>query len=289
VEKPALARDVGILVHGVQEVFYLSGGLDGAQAKADAENYFDEQRVKAFENSDSMPREMIKDLQQRYDLSWRIATGYWDWLEEYGGDSIYENMRSEEKLSMPGPVDSILNGRLDLLADDKESGDIVVIDFKVVASIEGMIKTLGMSEQGLQYGLLAKINHPGRQVRVVWSMMKRSMRTGRAKPPFYQRYDLAINDDMIRQYYEQLHGQITEMLRLESMLNDGHKPHVVAYPSPNSECSWKCQFFTVCGLMNDPRNDVEWMFEEHFTQRDRSKQEHQVSSEETAVPVTIST
>jgi hypothetical protein len=288
--KLAIARDVGILVHGVMEEFYHEGGLDGEDAKGRGERYFDAQRVEAFTAAESMDREYIKELEKIYKLAWVITTGYWDWLETYGEDLPYENFKSEDKLTMTGPHEAILNGRLDLMADHKDTGDITVMDFKVVQSIEGMIQTLGMSDQGLHYGLLAKINNPGRSVRVVWSMMKRSMRSGTAKPPFYQRYELSINDAMIRQYYEALHGQIQDMLRTESMLNEGHPHHIVAYASPNGECSWKCDYFAVCGLMNDPNNDVDWIFENHFTKFEPKKPGqdfHGQIVEELAVPVTI--
>jgi hypothetical protein len=272
------------------EEFYLAGGLDGENAKYAGSVYFDQQRAKTFEHSTSFDPKKIKDLEQVYKLAEKIIEGYYQWLEVYGHDFQYENFRAEDKLSMTGPHGSILNGRLDLLADHKDTGDITVLDFKVVQSIEGMVKDLGVSEQGLMYALLAKINHPGRQVRVVWSMMKRSMRTGAAKPPFYQRHELNVNNDMIRQYYEQLHGQVGEVLRLEAMLNEGHKPHVVAYPTPSGDCSWKCSFYAVCGLMNDPQNDTDYIFDNHFTKYEPKKPGqdfHGQILEEAVTPVTL--
>lgn len=77
---------------------------------------------------------------------------------------------------------------------------------------------------------------------------------------------MAINGDQLRQFYAQLQGQIEEILRTEQRLNAG-EPHIVAaYPTPTPDCSWKCQYFTVCGAMNDMvRNDVPFLINTYFT------------------------
>lgn len=129
------------------------------------------------------------------------------------------------------------------------------------------------------YAVLAKINDPNetRGFRVIWNMIKRNKQTARAKPPFYQRYELAINGDQLRQFYAQLQGQIEEILRTEARLNAGESHIVAAYPTPTGDCSWKCQYFTVCGAMNDmTRNDVPFLINTYFStpeQREAAKVE----------------
>ena len=41
------------------------------------------------------------------------------------------------------------------------------------------------------------------------------------------------------------------MLRVRDALDAGESHYKNAYPSPSKDCKWKCQFFTVCTLMDD--------------------------------------
>jgi hypothetical protein len=142
------------------------------------------------------------------------------------------------------------------------------MDTKVTNSIDDMLKTLHIMEQGPMYAMLAKVidGNPNRGFRVIWNMVKRSKQTARSKPPHYARYELAINADQLRQFYAQLHGQLSDMLTLERRLNEGESHIVVAYPTPSKDCSWKCPYFTLCGAMNDvERNDIDFMIQTYFT------------------------
>lgn len=274
-EPKALARDTGIMVHGALELFYIAGGLNGP----DSENIMyeflkaarDEDMVKlsqVAETKEVMDKEraIAKDV---YETAEILCRGYVEWLKETGADIGLILDQREQEYRVPGPVEGTeIMGIIDLGGTDERSGDIVVMDTKVTASIDEMVKTLHLQEQGPMYAVLAKINDPdpNRGFRVIWNMIKRNKQTARAKPPFYQRYELAINSDQLRQFYAQLQGQIEDILRVEARLNAG-EPHIqVAYPTPSGDCTWKCQFFTVCGAMNDmTRNDIPFLINTYFT------------------------
>jgi len=280
-EPRAVARDTGILVHSALHEFYLLGGLTNRDISVPRMFEFinharDTDLAKVSETE-------RKDVTEIHDVSRIVLQGYVEWLEETGADSYYEFHPgadgTEVELRAPGPVEGTeIMGYLDLAGTHKQSGDLVVMDTKVVASIDDMIKNLAINEQGPTYAILSKVNDPDpdRGFRVVWNFLKRNKQTARAKPPFYQRYELAINQAMLQQFYLQLQGQMEEILRTEARLNAGESHVQVAYPTPSKDCSWKCEFFALCGQMNDPRTDSTWTINQYYTtpgQRDAARLE----------------
>jgi len=265
-EPRALARDTGILTHAALHHFYVSGGLNNDLSK-DVMYAF----LSAARDEDllKVPADEQDTVREIHDTTKIIVDGYVEWLHETGADIGYKFNHSEVELRAPGPVPGTeIMGVIDLGGEHEMSGDLFVMDTKVTNSIDGMLKTLHLVEQGPMYAVLAKINdpNPDRGFRVVWNMLKRNKQTARAKPPFYQRYELAINMAQLQQFYLQLQGQMEEILRTEARLNDGESHIKVAYPSPSGDCTWKCPYFSVCGAMNDiTHNDVDYLVNVYFT------------------------
>lgn len=256
-----VARDTGIVVHAALHEYYAH---DNDEDRAVA--YIHDRRAEDLSMSQTHEIETVTEI---YKLSSLILDGYFEWLAETGADAVFRITGSERELSAPGPVPgTTLFGIVDLIGDHVD-GDIVVLDTKVVASIEETIRMLHINEQAMMYGILAKANDPDgtRPFRAVWSMLKRSKRTARAAPPFYERYDLVISPGQLEMYYEQLHGIITQLLALEASLDDGASANSVAYPSPTKDCSWECEFFPVCPAMNDPHADPNWMLTTYYVNR----------------------
>jgi hypothetical protein len=285
-EPKALARDTGIVVHEALHLFYTAGGLRGEYSESIMDEFLtnvrDEDMLKVGtlqEDPETVKKER-KAIKEIHETARILCNGYIEWLKETGADIGLILDKSEVELRAPGPVEGTeIMGIIDLGGTDEHSGDLIVMDTKVTASIDEMLKTLHIQEQGPMYAVLAKINDPDetRGFRVIWNMIKRNKQTARAKPPFYQRYELAINGDQLRQFYAQLQGQIEEILRTEDRLNAGESHIVAAYPTPTPDCSWKCQYFTVCGAMNDmTRNDVPFLINTYFStpeQREAAKVE----------------
>lgn len=285
-EPRAVARDTGVLVHDALDTFYTLGGLNSDVA---VERSLDLLRAARDTDMLNVREDERSKVEETHALAELITEGYFEWLADTGADTIYEFHGSEEEIIVPSPVEGVqLLGRLDLTATHRQSGDLVVMDTKVVGSIDDMIKSLGLSEQGPTYALLAKVKNPepDRGFRVVWNMLKRNKRTARANPPFYQRYELAVNDDQLRQFYGQLHGQISDILRTEQRLLDGEPHHVVAYPRPSKDCSWKCPFVSLCSQMNDPRSDAEWTIQMYYTTPEQRKAAKLAEAQDAAVAAT---
>lgn len=269
-EPRAVARDTGILVHSALHEFYLLGGLTNRDISVSRMfEYIGHARDTDLAKVSETER---KDVTEIHEVSRIVLEGYVEWLEETGADSYYTfnpgASGTEVELRAPGPIEGTeIMGYLDLAGTHNQSGDLVVMDTKVVASIDDMIKNLAINEQGPMYAILSKITDPDpdRGFRVVWNFLKRNKQTARAKPPFYQRYELAINQSMLQQFYVQLQGQMEEILRTEARLNAGESHVKVAYPTPSKDCGWKCEFFALCGQMNDPRTDSSWTISQYYT------------------------
>lgn len=277
----AKARDTGILVHAALEQFYVAGGLNGAASEEVMFGFLSNARDEDLLKVEETERKLVADVHETAHI---LCAGYLEWLSETGADVglKFNANPSEVELRAPGPIPGTeLMGIIDLSAEDERSGDLVVMDTKVTGSMDTMLKTLHMSEQAPTYAILAKVNdpNPNRGFRVIWNMIKNTKQTARAKPPFYQRYELALNPDQLRQFYLQLQGQMEEILRLEDRLNRGESHIQVAYPTPSNDCSWKCPYFNICGSMNDmTRNDVGYLIHAYFTtpeQREADRLEEQ--------------
>lgn len=267
-EPKAVARDTGTLVHAALHTFYLAGGLGGGEAA---------EKLMLTHLSTARDADMLKEndeeerakVVETHDVSKIVCKGYLEWLHETGADIGYKFDKMETELRAPGPIEGTeIMGIIDLGGTHEQSGDLFVMDTKVIASIDDTLKTLHIMEQAPMYAVLAKINDPdtSRGFRVVWNMLKRNKHTKAAKPPFYQRYELAINSDQLRQFYMQLQGQIAEILRTEERLNNGVSHVEAAYPTPTTDCAWKCPYFQICGVMNDlVRNDADYLINAYYT------------------------
>lgn len=275
---PRIAADTGIAVHSALHEYYVRGGR---------KNHEEAYEVAMGHLASSRDRDLARDLtpddiksiREIYDTAEICAKGYFNWVDETHADEGWTVEGSEERVVVPGPIpDTEIKGFIDIWGTHDRSGDLLVVDTKVVASIGDTLKTLHLNEQGPLYAILMKIkdDQPGRGFRVVWNMIKRNKQTSRAKPPFYQRYELALNADQLDQFYAQLHGQIADMVETERRLNAGEHHYMVAYPTPTRDCSWKCPYIAVCGAMNDPRTDVDWIIQNNYITKDELYAEQSV-------------
>jgi hypothetical protein len=265
-QAPRVAADTGVAVHAALHQYYVIGGRrNHEKGYKTAMQYLKDERASMLAR-DLTPDD-IKDINEIYNVADIVTKGYFEWLDETGADDHWTVQGSEERLVMDGPVENTeVKGFIDLWGEHS-SGDLVVMDTKVVASIGDALKTLHLNEQGPLYGVLMRVNNPdARGLRVIWNMIKRNKQTARAKPPFYQRYELAINPDQLAQFYAQLHGQLSDMLETERRLNEGEHHVMVAYPNPTRDCSWKCPYIAVCGAMQDARTDYQWILDSQFEQ-----------------------
>lgn len=123
----------------------------------------------------------------------------------------------------------------------------------VGGSFDQFYATANMNEQILTYMLLEqhKNGEGERSEGGLFTLLKKVKRTANAKPPFYDQYEVRHNIFSLRSFWTRLHGTVTDLMRTKTALDAGESHLGVAYPTPSRDCTWKCQFFSVCTLIDD--------------------------------------
>ena len=254
------ARDTGTLVHETLRRYYRNS-QDGAGALAwlDAQRHLD---VNDAVVSDAPL------VHSSFDLARTIIEGYYEWLESTGVDARLDVEAVETAITIPADISGVvLTGKIDLRVYDQTKGKLFVLDHKTVQGFAEAQKTLHLNEQAPLYSWLQRKGLPNAPPLhgVLWNMLRKVKRSAKSKPPYFARTELLLTETGLNRFWVQLHGQIEEILRVEDALNNGADHNRVAYPTPSPDCSWKCEFFAVCGLMNDPTYDSEFVIGANFS------------------------
>jgi hypothetical protein len=195
------------------------------------------------------------DLDTEAELGRIMLEGYLDWVEEEGIDSELEMISTEEIISMPlfdGKVE--LQGKLDMRVRRKADGVRMFRDFKTVGGSFAEFNSLAhMNEQILTYMMLetAQNKEGERSEGGIFTLLKKVKRTANAKPPFFEQVEVRHNVFALRSFWQRIHGTIQDLLNTREALDNGVDHHFAAYPRPSRDCKWKCQFFSVCSLLDD--------------------------------------
>lgn len=263
------ARQLGTRVHDALDAYYPVpgtdevGGFDAAMARLDQ---LKAEEIKAAGDDPSI----IDKVLAQHDMAVAMLEGYDQWVHEEGVDSDLEVVAKEQLIRTPSPVAGVdLIGKLDQTSRRISTGEIGFIDYKTVGDLQTPLKHLSMDEQFRQYALMQRLiaadlgDVPVRFQ--IYRMLKKSKRTARAKPPFFRDYEVYINDEELRAMWTRLHGEITELLRFERMIEANPEQHrSIAYPTPTTDCSWDCDFYSVCPMFDDDRADPEHVLAMNF-------------------------
>lgn len=194
------------------------------------------------------------------DLVATMASGYVEWLETSGVDQGLQVVDVERVLevALPG-TELLVRSKVDLRF--LQDGRYGVGDHKTVSSLGDYDKIAGMLTQPLHYLLVERLSGAAS---VEWAgkffygLARRVKRTIRANPPFFDRKDVYKTARQVDIYEKQLYAQVEDMVRLEEELRASEgAEHLVAYPTPEKDCSYSCDFFAVCPLFNESRRDAE--------------------------------
>lgn len=254
--------EIGNLTHGALEIFYINGGIHGEDALEKSKAWLQDQRAEDL--AKCAPEHHPTILKAHRD-SEACLLSYMHWLDQTGADLNLKILGAEDKLSLVGMYpNAVLNGRIDLLAEDTQNGDIVVIDFKLVSSITDKIRMLNLDQQAKAYALLAREKY-GKRVRVAFRLVKINARSSRVKGPQEEEYTIVLNDKQLDVFKVQTAGMMRDIIALSDALSQPDAVHQsLAYPSPSDTCSWKCPFFPVCPMLDDPHSDGEWLLNDAY-------------------------
>ena len=248
---------LGTRIHGALEAFYNGEDL--------IESY-----MKLLKQDEIIAHQEYLDVDQvlsEGEMGRIMLEGYIQWIEEEGIDAQYDIISNEETLEMPmldGRV--ILRGKIDMRLRRKSDGTRLIRDFKTVGqTFSQFASTLNLNEQALTYMTLdAYHNTPeDRSDGAIFTLLKKNKQTSRAKPPFYGEEEVLHNIFTLRSFWIRLNGTLSDMMNVKDALDAGADHHLVAYPRPSNDCTWKCQFFSICGSLDDG-SPVEEMIEDLY-------------------------
>jgi hypothetical protein len=252
-------REVGTRVHACVALYYelKSKGIADTDARDAAIELHDQLAAEDLERSGN-----DSDTFKEIDLTRAITEGYFEWLQDTGADDGLTIVAAEEVVEIERNVPDTgvsvtIGSKLDLRVRD-ENGSIVFVDHKIVQDFGTPTKTLSIDEQMIMYDWLLQQVHPDMRIDgAIYNMMRKVKRTANAKPPFYSRFRVRHSPQEIETFRLRLIGELQDLIRLRQELDDGADHQMVAYPSPTRNCSWDCDFFAVCGLMNRPQDKPE--------------------------------
>lgn len=196
----------------------------------------------------------MAELESEGELGRIMLEGYRDWIEDEGIDAELEMISTEEILSMPmldGEVE--LQGKLDMRVRRKIDGVRMFRDFKTTANFSDIENTAQINEQILTYMLLERAQNQGgeRSEGGIFTMLKKVKRSANAKPPFYKQFEVRHNEFTLRAFWQHINGVVLDLLNTKKALDAGSSHHYVAYPRPSRDCTWKCQFYAICQMVDD--------------------------------------
>lgn len=191
-----------------------------------------------------------------------MLEGYLEWIEDEGIDSDLEIVSQEETLEaeiLDGRVKVV--GKIDQRVKRKSDGTRLIRDFKTAAQFADLYKTLPMNEQFQLYMVLEMLKKDewDRVSGAIVTALKKNKRTASSKPPYYDQIEVQHNIFALRNFYRRLQGVASDIIEFWEKLDAGEDHHIVAYPTPTRDCSWKCPFYAGCGMFDDGSNVEMWL------------------------------
>lgn len=206
-----------------------------------------------------------RDLDNETDLARAIVTGYFEWLDESGADHGLTVVAPEAILEAEMPVgygngeQVWIRGKIDVRVRNEGDGSRMVLDHKTVGNFTDPLRGLFLDEQVKMYLTLERLNDPNaRTDGAIYNMLRKSKRTARATPPFYQRAEARHNRRVLDEFFVRLCAEVSEIVRAEEA------PEASLFPRPTRDCHWKCPFYAVCALYDEDPSRANERIEELY-------------------------
>ena len=226
----------------------------------------------------------IVELRKEQLMAVAMLEGYTDWLEETGSDEGIEVVAVETVIDVPSKVEGVrMRGKLDQRVVRKSDNARLFLDHKTVASLTEPAKILPMDEQMKFYHLLERLDSlyqtgndepPWHTDGGLYNMLRKVKRTAAAKPPFYGRLEVRHNRTEIQNMWVRVHKILEEIVETRQGLDVGADHQYVCPPRPSRDCTWSCDFFAMCSMMDDG-SDWEGLLNEYYTHVDPHERYHE--------------
>jgi acyl carrier protein phosphodiesterase len=248
-------RSIGTRVHAVVAEWY---DVQARGEEPDADSIMALHDSLVLEDIIAQP-EKSDDISKDADMSRAMCEGYFTWLEETGADEGITPIAIEEEVAQvittpvthtPVEIRAKLDLRITYKGPDEEPQDLFM-DHKSVAEFTTPTRVLHLDEQMLLYDWLLRWQNLF-VTGAIYNMIRRVKRTKAAKPPFFNRMTINHSPQQLRSFHNRLMGELEAIIAVRTALDSGVDPMMVAFPTPNRNCHWDCDFFDVCGLIDRP-------------------------------------
>lgn len=198
------------------------------------------------------------DLSTEAKLGHAMLTNYIGWRDENRMDEHWETIGIEsrygEHLDIVLPdgrtVQMYFRGKLDVLEQHRNTGMIVVVDYKTAQNLsEITLFAQEGSDQGPFYLELVARDQPDR---IMWGvsyiMLRKVQHTKTSKPPYYKRMNIPITDVRRAAVVRNMRAKATELVDKLDRLDRGQDGLDVAPHRVGWWCK-SCPFKAPCGMM----------------------------------------
>lgn len=277
-------RAVGTRIHRALERWYVPEGQPRVDPRDALERVIVEDwtRVTQLARERRLSDEQLADLAHKFgdvnNLERAMIEGYVQWLEETGADAELRVIAPETPIGAdletvvhgkdrPVRVIGLLDVRVRRVTDDRR----LFLDHKTVGDLSSPAVTLPLNEQMLHYDLLEWLNTEEGERHcdgALYNMLRRVKRSARANPPFYGRVEVHHNVRELESYKRRMLSATADVIAATDALDAGQHHLDVAYPSPRSECSWDCDFFAMCNMLDDGSPGVDAMTDMLYREHD---------------------
>jgi hypothetical protein len=218
----------------------------------------------------------VIDLRKEQDLGRAMIEGFLMWREEEGIDVGMKLVGAEQVVQVPSAIEGVsLRGKLDQRWYRDTDGVRLFRDWKTVAEFSTPAQLLPIDEQMKFYHLLEYLDSldktgaepQWRTDAYMYTMLRKVKRTATAKPPFYSQIENGHNMHELRSMWKRVHKVIEEIIDIRLAFLQGGDHQYLAPPRPDRACTWDCDFYVVCSMMDDGSN-WEGLLAEYYTHVD---------------------
>lgn len=269
------AAPIGTRVHSALEPWYQPEGVERRDPRIVVKEIIAHDRATLIEsigpvedNDEFNPlTAALKQFDSESELVTIMIDGYMDWLEETGADSDYRIIASEQSVQYEFAPGEAIAGRIDTQVQRIHDGVLFGMDHKT-GDFGALEKKLPQDEQMLLYEILRRLNNPdSRSDGMIFNMLRKVKRSARANPPFFKRAEVRFNQHQLESAWYRVMAIINDIKSVTARLDAGESHFTAAYPRPNGDCSWKCEFYIVCPMFDDGSR-AEDMIQSFYVQGD---------------------
>jgi hypothetical protein len=211
-------------------------------------------------------------IREEFKLTGTMVAGYVEWLAETGADEDLVIEGSEIRVEVPLRVSGEeigvkLLSKLDAPVRRNSDGRRLALEHKTTGTFDGLLDGAAIDSQ-FKTEHLARFLHyieDGAEpqeaydncIGILLNMLRKVLRTPKAKPPFYDRIDVLHNLDELRNHWRNVVAIAVEIQNAHAALDAGASHQTVCPPTALPDrCKWDCPFFRVCKMADD-NSDLE--------------------------------